>query len=114
MTTPSPLNVVLAEAARKLVALQMTTLSLDPDRVDLNNILTDLRDVARIFDTVIAEIGDYAGPYFGVPQKEIVNAFHGQVRGALEGNATFILQEAYREISENRAAADDRLWERVS
>lgn len=98
----SPLNAVVEDAARKLAALQMTKLPLEPRRSDLNNILADIDAVTNIFDGVIAQLGQYAGEHFGLTAKQIHEYFHDQVSNALDGNGRFILQEAMRDIEESR------------
>lgn len=110
--TPSPLDAVVQEAARKLSTLQMTRLSLEPEKDDLDAILADLDVLCDIFDGVIGEVGQYAGEYFGVSAEDIKNLSRDQLRGALEGNLTFALEQAFKDAQESKLDGWAPYWER--
>lgn len=104
----SPLDEIVQEAARKLASLKMTRLVLEPEAQDAKNITDDVLIVADIFDGVLQEMGRYAGEYFGINSTEIEKHFSGVVRNALEGNGLFVIEEAMRDIQDNRMSQMDR------
>jgi len=89
----SPLNAAVQEAGRKLQALHMTDIRGCADKVDTANLIDDLDAICRIVDPLIEAIGDYAHETIGVPVSAL-ERFKDQLRGALEGNATFAIEEA--------------------
>lgn len=96
------LTAAVQAAGRQLGALQMTSIRGEADRDDQKNVSADLDAVARIFDQVILEIGRYAKSTLGVSEADVKAHFTNVVSDALQGNATFVLEEAGREIEEAR------------
>lgn len=110
--SPSPLDAVVADAARKLAGLKMTKLHLEPEQEDVNNILSDLDAICHIIDPVVQAIGQYAVDYFGMKQSDVRDYFMDQLRGTLDGNGTFAIQEAFNAMQESRAEGWAPYWER--
>lgn len=110
--TPSPMDAIVHAAGQKLLTLRMANLALDPDRDDFDNVMDDLNILIEIFDGVILELGKYAGSHFGITQSQVRDYFADQLRGALDGNATFVLEEAMSDLEQGRALHETSLWER--
>ena len=101
----SPVQDAVLDAGRKLLSLKMTRIVGIPDEHDAANLRADLEALWNIVDPVIAAIGDYAGACFGIDQDKIKEHFTDQLRGALEGNATFVLEQAAERAIEDRMEA---------
>ena len=110
--SPSPLDAVVADAARKLMGLKMTKLYLEPEQEDVDNILSDLDAICHIIDPVVRAIGQYAVDYFGMKQSNVHDYFTDQLRGTLDGNGTYIIQAAFDAMLQDRADAQIPYWER--
>lgn len=96
-----PVEIAAQEAARKLLALKFARVVGVPDMTDARNVQDDVRSLWKIFDPVITALGEYAQEHFGIPDKSMDGCHENQVRGALEGNLSFLIEEAVREsISE--------------
>lgn len=106
MNAFSPLNAVVHEAARKLLNLQMTRIVGAGDKHDAKNLIADLEAVASIIDPVVLAIGLYAKENLGITDKAIKDNFTDQLRGALEGNATFNIEEAGDQAQAHLQAAE--------
>lgn len=102
----SPLDAVVANAARKLLMLRMTNIRGAGDKHDANNLIADLEAVASIIDPVVLAIGMYAKENLGLTDKAIKGNFTDQLRGALEGNATFNIEEAGDQAQAHLQAAE--------
>jgi hypothetical protein len=63
----------------------------EPDRHDAEELVACLRRLAAIIDPVVAAIGSYANHHFGWVDQRL---FTNQLLNALEGDATFVIQEA--------------------
>lgn len=99
--TPSPLDAIVHEAGRKLQGLQMTRIAGNyADKSDADNLRADLEALWGIVDPLILAIGQYAGEHFNISAKSIKDHFTDQLRGALEGNSTFVLEQAGDEAQE--------------
>lgn len=96
MTTSSPLDAIVQDAGRKLLSLRMTRIAGNyADKSDADNLRADLEAIWNIVDPVILAVGEYARENFtGIRDKHIKDNFTDVLRSALEGNATFILDEA--------------------
>ena len=102
--SPNPLDVVVHNCGRKLLTLQMTRLVGEPDKGDAQDLTRDLLDIGRMVDEMILAIGRHAQSHFG--RAVDLKQFTDQLRGALEGNATFTICEAVEIMDEERAEAN--------
>lgn len=96
----SPLNAAAHEAGRKLGALLLTRIVGEPDAADALNLVDDLDAICRIVDPLIERIGAYAAEQLGPIDAAL---FHDQLRGALFGNATYVLEQLAAELAGSRA-----------
>jgi hypothetical protein len=98
--TASDLNAVVHAAGRALQGLQMTRIAGNyPSPADAQNLNDDLEVIWGIVDPIITAIGAYAAEHLpGVTDVDVKRHFVDQLRGALEGNATFVLSEAESRI----------------
>ncbi len=103
--TPSPLDAIVHEAARKLQTLRMTRIVGAGDLHDARNLIADLDALAKTFDGVILEVGRYAQEHIGISAKDVERDFTDQLRNALEGNATFCIEEAGKQAQEHLMGA---------
>lgn len=86
-----------AKAARNFAGLTLSTLPDYPGRTDANNVRSDLVAIWETVDPLILAIGkNVAHSFTGVD----VSLFTDQVRGALEGNATYECEQAGERASE--------------
>jgi hypothetical protein len=99
---PHPVQAALSAAVAKLSGLRPVRIVGEPDLNDAHNLIDDLEAVSSIVDPIVAAIGDYAESNFG---KLDTSLFKDQLRGALDGNATFEIESAARRLIANRAAA---------
>lgn len=104
--TPSPLDAIVHSAARKLLNLRMTKINGPGDKHDADNLIADLDVLAEIFDGVILELGLFAKEALGLSSEQIKRDFTDQLRNALEGNATFSLEEAGQRAQAHLQAAE--------
>jgi hypothetical protein len=100
---PHPVGAALARAAARLATLAPARIVGEPDLADARNLIDDLHALCAIVDPVIAAIGDYAESHFGRLDTAL---FADQLRGALEGNATFEIEAAARKLVASRADAE--------
>ncbi len=91
---PSPLDAVVHDAARKLLNLRMTRIVGAGDKHDATNLIADLEALASIVDPVVLAIGMYAKENLGITDKAIKENFTEQLSKALDGCATFNIEEA--------------------
>jgi hypothetical protein len=98
---PHPVRKACLEAAVKLAALMPTRIVREPDMADANALIDDLDAICAIVDPVIAAIGQYAESNLGRLDRSL---FADQLRGALEGNAMFEIEQAARRLVGQRAA----------
>jgi hypothetical protein len=77
----------------------------EPDMADAAGLVDDLMALAAIMDPVIETVGVYAYGAIGFSARDL-SLFRHQLRDALEGNATFVIEEAMRERAETRAEQD--------
>ena len=96
----SPLNAEAQRAGQRLAALHLTRIVGEPDSADALNLVDDLDAICRIVDPLIECIGDYAAEHFPNLDRDL---FHDQLRGALFGNATYLLEVAAGEIGNGRS-----------
>lgn len=99
-----PVEAAAHDAAQKLLALRFTTVRGQPDKADADALIGDVESLWRIFDPVIQALGTYAQETIGISAKAMGNLHVDQVRGALEGNLTCIIEHAQ---AENDAADRD-------
>lgn len=91
----SPLDAPIHEAARKLLNLRMTRITGNcSDKSDADSLRDDLEALWTILDPMILAVGQYASAHFRISAADLKSCFTDQVRGALEGNATFVLEQA--------------------
>jgi hypothetical protein len=72
----------------------MTKISGAGDKHDADNLIADLEALCAIVDPVVLAVGLYAKENLGITDKAINENFTDQLSRALEGNATFNLEEA--------------------
>jgi hypothetical protein len=101
----SPLNAAGQAAGQRLAGLLFTRIVGEPDRADAMNLIDDLDAVCRIVDPLIERIGDYAAEHFPGIDRDL---FRDQLRGALFGNATYVLEVAGDEVRSTGKQADLR------
>src|SRR5262249_25908083 len=90
---PNPLDLIVQNCGRKLMALQMTRLFAQADKSDAQSLTRDLLDIARIVDAALYEIGREAKAYFG--HEVDLTLFTDQLLTAIEGNATHTICAAF-------------------
>ena len=96
----STLDAIVHNAGDKLKALTMTRIvGGEADMSDAKSLVTDLLDIARIIDLVIAAIGEYADSHIGRIDQKL---FTDQLLGALQGNATFEIMTLAQEREDAR------------
>lgn len=102
-----PVRVAFKEAGLKLACLLPHTIVGEPDMADARGLLSDLDALIAIIDPVIAAIGHYAESHLGSLDQSL---FTDQVLGALDGNATFAIEDVVRKRMEDygEIAADPR------
>lgn len=93
------LDSIIAEAARKLLTLRMTNIHGAGDRIDAENLNSDLDALCSIVDPMILAIGQYAQTHLGLSAETVQRHFADQLRGALEGNAMFEITEAGKQAT---------------
>jgi hypothetical protein len=91
MPNSSPLDAVIDTASAQLSQLRMHRIVGEPDRTDAEKLVANLRQLAAIIDPVVAAIGRHASHHFGWVDQRL---FTNQLLNALEGDATFVIQEA--------------------
>lgn len=95
-----PLELACKEAAQKLLALRFSTIRGEPDKADADNLIQDCEALWQIVDPVVQAIGDYAMDNFGITEKRMGGLHVDQLRGALEGNLTHVIEAAAEERAE--------------
>lgn len=103
-TTNAPLHPVrkaCIEAAVKLVALQFKPIVGEPDMSDAKALQQDLDAIASIVDPIILAVGHYAKSNFG---RIDLDLFTDQLRRALDGEATYEIEQAAARYREDFAA----------
>jgi hypothetical protein len=110
--TPSPLDAIVHEAARKMLGLRMTKIAGAADRHDADNLRADLEAIWSIVDPIIEAVGQYASEHFEID----VSQFNGQLRSALEGNATYEIEKAADKLLDDRREfnADRKGWAKAA
>ncbi len=98
---PNPLTLAVHAAARKLLTLQMTDIRGEPTKADALALIDDLRVIWETVDPLIEAVGRYAQSNFGLSERDMAD-FRGQLQGALEGNATFRIEDAIDAMTEDR------------
>lgn len=96
---PHPVRAACLTAAVKLVSLIPTRIVGFPDMADARGVIDDLDAVCAIVDPLIKAIGEYAEQHFGSLDQSL---FTDQVLGALDGNATFEIEQAARRLLADR------------
>lgn len=87
-------------AVAKLAGIQFTVIRGIADDKDAEALRDDLIALWRIVDPLIEAMGQYAAEHFdGLDQSE----FKDVLQGALDGNATFVLDDVAESIREERA-----------
>ena len=69
-----------------------------PNRQDAINLADDLRCLARHVDALVLEYGRYAQSTLGISQRMVDECFTDVLSGAIEGNATFILERTGEQL----------------
>jgi len=98
-----PVRKACLEAAVRLVSLTPTRIVGAPDMADARALIDDLDAICTIVDPVVAAIGHYAEANFGRLDQSL---FIDQLHGALDGNATFEIEQAARRLVAGRADDD--------
>lgn len=98
----NPLDLIVQNCGRKLMALQMTRLYAEADKGDAQSLTRDLLDIARIVDAALYDIGREAKAHFG--HDVDLTLFTDQLLGAIEGNATYTICAAVESREEEIAA----------
>ena len=93
-----PVEAAVRTAACRLLNLKLARIAGEPHMDDAAALQSDLLAIAAIIDPIIETIGDYAESHFGKVDMEL---FRDQVRGAVEGNATFEIEAAGRRLVED-------------
>jgi hypothetical protein len=81
----------LAVMVGKLTGLTLTRIVGEADANDATLLADDLRDVAKIVDAFVAEIGSYAGSNFNRIDEKL---FANVLSDAIDGNALYELETA--------------------
>jgi hypothetical protein len=104
---PTAVEAAVRTAAVQLAGLRPTRIVGEADAADARNLIDDLAALWGIVDPVVAAVGACAAENFSGIDRTL---FTDQLRGALEGNATFALEEAARRIEadDGAFAADPR------
>lgn len=97
MTATHPVEAAAALAAQKLLTLKFSKVVGEPDMTDAKNIVSDIEALWTVLDPLIEAMGDYAMNQLGISDKAMDGCHRNQVRGALEGNLTFLCEEAVRQ-----------------
>ena len=108
----SPLDAILHKTADRLKTLRLHRIAgSEMNKSDAQALVSDLLDIARVIDPVILAIGNYATSF--LPDLDVTQ-FTDQLRGALEGNATFTLcAEVEKRIEDQQEARmNARHWRR--
>lgn len=90
-------------AVSKLAGIQFTVIRGEADDKDAENLRDDLVALWRIVDPLILAIGEYAKEHFAALD---LSDFKDQLQGALDGNATFELDDITHGIREQQAERD--------
>lgn len=85
------LNAVFVEAGKQLLNMRAHHIVGEPDRHDAEELVACLRRLAAIIDPVVEAVGSYASHHFGWVDQRL---FQDQLVGALDGNATFAIEQA--------------------
>jgi hypothetical protein len=96
----SPVDEALQKAAAQLAQVRFTVLSSPPDDSDVEDMVADIIVIAKIFDSVIYAIGEYAVEYFDLMPHQR-SLFHDQVQTALEGRAIHAIEAAHEAEQED-------------
>lgn len=75
-----------------------------PDACDMETLGDDLLTIADIIDPLILAYGEHAAEHHHIPAETIKEHFEGVLRGALEGYATHVLQNAADDLRERKPA----------
>lgn len=73
-----------------------------PDRADALNLIDDLTSFSAKVDAVVEAMGEYADSVIGIGKKDL-RLFNRQLTDAIEGNATFVIEEACKANLEGMA-----------
>jgi len=98
-----PVQAAIHAAIARLAGFRPARIVGEPDENDARALIDDLLALAAIVDPVVAAVGEYAVSALGMPRAEL-KEFEHQLRGALEGNATFCLESTMRERVTSAAA----------
>ena len=98
-----PVQHAINAAITRLAGFRPTRIVGEPDMNDALALVDDLDTLCAIVDPIIAAIGDYAAENFHGIDRTL---FRDQLRGALDGNATFDIEAAGRTAIVNRTDAE--------
>jgi hypothetical protein len=103
----NPLDRAVWLAAEKLAKYHMTTLwsAACPEVDEAEALVNDLFGLTRIIDEMLLSIGQEAKAHFGGAVE--IELFREQLRGALEGNATYTIAAAAEAADEWRRDLND-------
>ena len=77
----------------------------EPTRADGRDIQKDLELFARKVDAVVYAYGEYMREFGVISDRDLVDCFEDQLRNALEGNATYVIEEGIRQRIADRIEA---------
>jgi len=98
-----PVQRAINAAIARLAGFRPTRIVGEPDMNDAHGLVDDLDALCAIVDPIVAAIGDYAAENFHGIDRAL---FRDQLRGALDGNATFDIESAARSATVNRVQAE--------
>ena len=108
----NPLDVAVHEAGRKLQCFLMTRLCsvAQPTKSEAQSLVRDLLDISKVVDDMLLAIGREARAHFGHGVE--LELFTDQLLGAIQGNATYVVEEAAEEIERDADDARDDYYDR--
>jgi hypothetical protein len=87
-------------AAKAILARKFYTLPINPDATDFARLNDDLRTIAETIDPLIEEIGKEACRNSnGVPERDFNDCFKDVLLGAIDGNATHVLDQCGENVT---------------
>lgn len=105
IVTPHPVQAAIHVAVAKLAGFRPHTIVGMADVHDARGLVDDLLALASIIDPVVTAVGRYAESSLGSFGKSFKEDFEDQLLKALQGNATYLIQDAGEAIAESREDA---------
>lgn len=108
---PSPAQIRMERATmaaiQGLANWSVTRIIGQPEAGDAQCLKHDLISLSEIVDDLVQAFGDYANATVGLTQKDL-SYFHSQLRDAIDGNATAVLDGVADQLRELRNGSDDQ------